>query len=95
MSESESSRAHLIIRGRVQGVWFRDSTRTKARELGLSGWVRNLPDGSVEAVAEGPRVIIEKLVGWLHRGPPLARVSGVEIDWETPRGGLAGFDITR
>ena len=94
MPDSDHARAHVIVRGRVQGVWYRDSTRTMARKLGLTGWVKNRPDGAVEAAAEGPRETVEALIGWLHQGPPLARVDDVEVDWQTPRGEFDDFNIT-
>jgi len=79
---------HLLISGRVQGVWYRASTRNKAQELGLSGWVRNLPDGRVEAEAHGPRDALEQLVAWCHDGPPAAVVRDVQARWsdEAPEG---------
>ena len=83
MSEA---RAWAVIRGRVQGVFFRAETRDRARSLGLSGWVRNAPDGSVEAVFEGDRERIESILDWCRRGPGLAEVDGLDIAWEEPRG---------
>jgi len=74
----DSRRVSLRIRGRVQGVFYRESARTEALRLGLTGWVRNLPDGSVEAVAEGPPEALEAFISWSQRGPPQARVSDVE-----------------
>ena len=68
-----------IISGRVQGVFFRDNTRTQALALSISGWVRNNPNGTVELEATGEADNIEKLIEWLHQGPPLARVSGVNV----------------
>ena len=82
MSEA---RAWAVIRGRVQGVFFRAETRDRARSLGLSGWVRNAPDGSVEAVFEGDRERIESILDWCRRGPSLAEVDDVDIAWEEPR----------
>jgi acylphosphatase len=76
------SRVHLWIEGRVQGVFFRASTMDKARELGLTGWVKNNPDGSVEIVAEGAREVVEELVAWSHKGPRHAVVDNVEVEWE-------------
>ncbi len=70
-----------IVRGRVQGTYFRSSAAEEARALRLGGFARNLPDGSLEVVASGPREDLEKLVDYLHRGPSLARVTGVEVDW--------------
>ncbi|KPU63397.1 acylphosphatase [Thermococcus sp. MV5] len=82
----EIVRAHLRIYGRVQGVGFRWSMQREARKLGVSGWVRNLPNGSVEAVIEGERERVEALIGWAHQGPSWARVTRVEVSWETPKG---------
>jgi acylphosphatase len=77
---------HARIGGRVQGVFFRAEAGDLARSLGLSGWVRNSPDGTVEAVFEGPRKRVESMVRWCERGPAGARVEWVEAEWETPRG---------
>ncbi|ALV63000.1 Acylphosphate phosphohydrolase, putative [Thermococcus sp. 2319x1] len=82
----EIVRAHIRIYGRVQGVGFRWSMQREAKKLGVNGWVRNLPDGSVEAVIEGERERVETLIGWAHQGPPWARVTRVEVEWEEPRG---------
>lgn len=68
---------HLQITGRVQGVWFRESMRKEAEQLGVTGWVRNRPDGSVEAVVQGTSAAVDALVVWARRGPPLARVDDV------------------
>lgn len=70
-----------IVRGHVQGVYYRASTVEAASSLGLAGYARNLPDGSVEVIARGPQPQLERLVDWLHRGPSLARVTAVELDW--------------
>jgi acylphosphatase len=80
------ARARVVIRGRVQGVFFRAETRDRARSLGLRGWVRNVPDGTVEAVFEGERERIESLLVWCRRGPALADVDDVEVQWEPPAG---------
>nr|3TNV_A Chain A, Acylphosphatase [Pyrococcus horikoshii OT3] len=85
-------RVHYKIYGRVQGVGFRWSTQREGRKLGLNGWVRNLPDGSVEGVLEGDEERVEAMIGWLHQGPPLARVTRVEVKWEQPKG-EKGFRI--
>ena len=76
----------MRIYGKVQGVWFRAHTKEMADKLGIKGWVRNVPDGSVEAVFEGDDESVEKIIEWCHRGPPLARVEGVEVEYEEPRG---------
>ncbi|KUH31365.1 acylphosphatase [Thermococcus celericrescens] len=89
----ERVRAHLRIHGRVQGVGFRWGMQREARKLGVSGWVRNLPDGTVEAVVEGDEERVEALIGWAHQGSALARVTRVEVKWEEPEG-LEGFRVT-
>jgi acylphosphatase len=90
--EMDNIRAHLIIEGRVQGVWFRDSTRTEAIRLGLVGWVKNRYDGSVEVVAEGPEEKVKELTKWCHYGPPGARVTRVH---EIKEGLTGEFDSFR
>jgi len=77
-------RLRLRIRGRVQGVWFREATRIEAERLGLRGWVKNCADGSVEAVAEGSAGAVRELEAWCHHGPPAARVVEVESTEEPP-----------
>ncbi len=77
-------RAHVRVHGSVQGVFFRVETRDRARSLGVSGWVRNLRDGAVEAVFEGPEERVESMVEWCRRGPPGAQVASVDVDWEDP-----------
>lgn len=77
-------RLHVFVEGHVQGVCFRDSTYREATRLGVCGWVRNLPDGRVEAVYEGPREAIETLLAWTHRGPAPANVTAVHVKDETP-----------
>jgi acylphosphatase len=84
--ETSRVRACVVVRGRVQGVWFRDSCRSQATALGLGGWVRNLADGSVEAVFEGPRAAVQRAVDWCRTGPDRARVDGVDVTWDTPTG---------
>jgi acylphosphatase len=87
-------RYRCVVRGKVQGVGFRAATRHQARKLGLQGWVRNLPDGSVEAAVEGPPEKLRALVAWLAHGPPAAKVADVTTT-EEPEEGLQGFEIRR
>jgi acylphosphatase len=89
------ARVQLRVQGLVQGVYFRASTQAEARRLGLTGWVRNEPDGSVAAVAEGPRDTLEKFVQWCHHGPATARVECVDVDWAEPEGEFEGFVVKR
>lgn len=81
----------LVIHGRVQGVFFRDSMRTEAQRLGIAGWVRNCHDGSVEAVVHGAPDDVDAMVRWAHRGPARAQVTQVDI--EETDGAYAGFEI--
>ena len=77
----------------MQGVFFRDSTRRRAHDLGLTGWVRNMPGGRVEALAEGDEAAVRALVEWLHRGPELAHVTDVEVDWGPASGEFLDFSV--
>jgi len=86
-------RVRMIISGRVQGVWFRDSTRGKARELGVHGWVRNRHDGDVEVLAEGPEEKVSQLIAWCHHGPPHAGVTLVKEIPEEWQGEFDSFNI--
>ena len=86
-------RAHVFVSGKVQGVFFRFETRRLARRLGVSGWVRNRRDGRVEAVFEGEREDVEKMIAFCKRGPPGARVTKVEVEWEEPTEEFEGFSI--
>jgi acylphosphatase len=79
-------RVRVVVAGRVQGVFFRASCAERARRLGVGGWVRNLPDGRVEAAFEGDPAAVRDLVGWCGHGPPGARVTGVETSEEAPLG---------
>ncbi len=87
-------RAHVWISGKVQGVWYRANTREQAEQRGLAGWVRNLSDGRVEGVFEGPEATVEEMIDWCHTGSPMARVDGVEVEWEEPQG-IEGFTVKR
>jgi len=89
----DNGRVHLIIDGCVQGVFFRASTKDTAYRLGLTGWVRNLPDGNVEAVFEGSKEKLQQAVQWCRRGPAGARVIKVEEDWQEYTGEYKSFDI--
>ncbi|RLD98262.1 MAG: acylphosphatase, partial [Aquificota bacterium] len=82
-------RVHIWVSGKVQGVWYRATTVEEAKKLGLTGCVRNLPDGRVEIVAEGPRESLERLIAWCHEGPPLAVVDEVKVVWEPYTGEFA------
>jgi len=86
-------RVHIQISGRVQGVFFRYETQALAEEIGVKGWVRNTPDGGVEAVFEGEKEKVERMLDFCRRGPPGAKVIGVEVKWEPYRGGFSSFDI--
>jgi acylphosphatase len=90
---SGTVRAHIRVTGRVQGVYFRQTTAQEASLLGVSGWVRNLPDGDVEAVVEGEPERVDRLIAWCHHGPPAARVDGVSVSWETVTGEFTSFSI--
>jgi acylphosphatase len=88
------ARAHLVVTGRVQGVFFRDHTRRWADSLGLFGWVKNLWDGRVEVLVEGDKAGIESLIAQLREGPPLAQVKNVEVTWEEFKDEFCDFRIT-
>ncbi len=89
------TRAELTITGRVQGVFYRASARQEAMRLGIAGEIRNLPDGEVEAVVEGPREKLEEFIAWCWRGPPGACVDDVRVRWAPARGEFVSFRITR
>lgn len=88
------TRAHVLVSGTVQGVYYRATTRDTAREHGVDGWVRNLDDGRVEAVFEGSEEDVEAMVGWCHEGSSAARVEDVEVEYGDPEG-IEGFEIRR
>jgi len=86
-------RARLYISGIVQGVFFRATMKEVADSLGVKGWVRNLPDGRVEALVEGPEDRVKEIIRWAHKGPRLAKVEKVEVIWEPYKGDLYTFSI--
>jgi len=94
MNETNRTRVHVFVSGRVQGVFYRASTRQKAQEMGVDGWVKNLDDGRVEAVFEGPRSAVEAMIEWCHTGSRAATVEAVERTTEKPTG-IDGFEIRR
>lgn len=91
---SDMGRARILVRGRVQGVFFRDTARRVASGLGLYGTVRNLPEGDVEIIAEGPRRKIEDLILWCRIGPPAAVVEDIQVQYSEATGAFEGFRIT-
>jgi len=91
---TDRTRAHVFVSGRVQGVFYRATTRDEARDRGVDGWVKNLDDGRVEAVFEGPASAVEETVEWCHEGSTRARVDDVEAEYGDPEG-LDGFEIRR
>ena len=91
---SERTRAHVFVTGRVQGVYFRATTRDTAREHSVDGWVRNLDDGRVEAVFEGPEREVEAMVAFCHEGSDAAQVEDVSVEYGDPEG-IEGFRIRR
>ncbi len=88
------ARAHVYVSGRVQGVFFRGHTMGEAKRLGLTGWVRNLPDGRVEAVFEGDESAVEAMVSWCREGSPYSRVEDVEVTREEYGGEFSDFGVT-
>jgi acylphosphatase len=87
-----TTRVHVRVRGRVQGVFFRADAQARAESLGIGGWIRNAEDGSVEAVLEGDEERVQSMVDWCRRGPAGARVDGVDVEAEEPAGETA-FDV--
>ncbi len=86
-------RAHVFISGRVQGVFFRSTAKEWADELGIKGWIRNLPDGRVETIIEGDKDKIDEMLELLRKGPPLAMVDDVEVKWEDYKGEFKDFRV--
>ncbi len=89
----QKARAHIFVSGRVQGVFFRESARKKAKDLGVSGWVRNLADGRVEAVFEGEKEKIERMTKWAKKGPLISIVDNIDIVWEEYQAEFNDFEI--
>lgn len=89
----EDTRAHLIVSGRVQGVCFRAETQRSALQFGLTGWVRNKSDGTVEAEVEGDRQAVLDLIDWCRKGPPISMVENVAVTWQVHKGTFADFSI--
>ncbi|MFW6003530.1 MAG: acylphosphatase [Halanaeroarchaeum sp.] len=90
----DRTRAHVYVTGTVQGVYYRATTRDEARSRGVDGWVKNLPDGRVEAVFEGDEDRVEAMVEWCYEGSPAATVDAIDVEFESPAG-LEGFEIRR
>lgn len=90
-----NARVHVFVSGKVQGVFFRSSTKNTAEELGITGWVRNLPDGRVEAVFEGEKDSIDKMIEWCSKGPAYSQVADVEVMPEEYSGEFKGFMVRR
>lgn len=89
-----NARAHVFVSGHVQGVFFRDTTRRQALARGVTGWVRNLYDGRVEAVFEGEAQAVQEMVAWCHQGPPHAYVTDVQVAYEPYTGEFTTFRVS-
>jgi len=90
---NEKVRVHIVVSGRVQGVFYRSETQEKAQQLGVSGWVKNLSEGRVEAVFEGERDKVEQMVEWAKKGPSGAIVNDLNVVWEEYQGEFSNFEI--
>lgn len=88
-------RVYFVVSGLVQGVFYRASAEAEARRLGLTGWVGNLPDGRVEAVAEGEEAVLAAMLAWARQGPPAARVEALEASWSEATGEFGAFGVRR
>ncbi|HDY72761.1 MAG TPA: acylphosphatase [bacterium] len=91
----EKIRAHIIVSGRVQGVYFRQNTIKQAQKFGVSGWIRNLDNGKVEAVFEGEKDKVEEIVNWTKKGSFFAKVLNLKVDWQEYKGEFNNFEIKR
>ena len=87
------TRVYIIVRGLVQGIFFRVSTKEKAQQLGITGWVRNLDSGKVEIIAEGEKKKLEELIEWCNKGPSSARIEEVKTEWQLYKAEFENFDI--
>lgn len=87
------SKVHVVISGRVQGVWFRANTKNKAEQLHVTGWVKNTSDGNVEAVFEGEERDVHEMIKWCNEGPPPANVKNVDVKTQSPSNSFDGFSI--
>ncbi len=94
MSDSKKTRAHIFVSGTVQGVYFRQNTKEVATRHNVTGWVRNLPDGRVEAILEGDESDVNKVIEWCHVGPPKAKVTDVNVKFDNYTGEFADFVIS-
>lgn len=90
---NEKARAHIVVSGRVHGVFFRAKTQEKAQQVGVTGWVKNLSEDRVEAVFEGEKPQVEQLVKWAKKGPPGAIVNDLDLSWEEYQGEFTNFEI--
>jgi len=90
----DKARAHAVISGRVQGVFFRLETQRAAEGFNVFGWVRNKRDGTVEAVFEGSEKSVMSILEWCKKGPPIAKVTNVDVTWEDYEGGFGSFEVT-
>ncbi len=95
MADEQPTRLHVHLKGRVQGVGFRYFVQRTAGQTGVTGWVRNRWDGSVEVLAEGPRAVLDQFLGAVRRGPPGAHVTGAHPAWEDGTGEFTGFKVLR
>ena len=86
-------RAEVRVSGRVQGVWFRQSTKNTAEQHSVKGWCRNTPEGSVEAVFEGEEAAVQAVIDWCKRGPDMAQVDDLQVEWQAPTGEFNRFSI--
>jgi len=90
---ADKARVHIFVSGLVQGVFFRENTRQEAEKLGIKGWVKNLPDGKVEAVFEGDRNKVEEMIEWSKKGPSPAKVENIDLNWEDFQNEFSEFNI--